>query len=92
MLRLEDQVLETLLREALDGVVTKVSSRKGVAAVIYQDIYPCNQLGNELASWLIGQAGIQTGIGLQASPCFFGIANPLQHHNCLPISSKVADK
>jgi len=30
MLRLEDQVLETLLREALDGVATKVSSRKGL--------------------------------------------------------------
>jgi len=30
MLRLEDQILETLLREALDGMVTKVSSHKGL--------------------------------------------------------------
>ena len=30
MLRLEDQVLKTLLHEALNGVVTKVSSRKGL--------------------------------------------------------------
>ena len=50
MLRLEDQVFETLLREALDRVVTKVSSLQGVVAVIYQDIYSCNQLDNELAS------------------------------------------
>lgn len=33
MLRLENHVLETFLRGALDGVDTKVS--KGVAAVIY---------------------------------------------------------
>jgi len=29
MLRLVDQILETLLREALDGVVTKVSYEQG---------------------------------------------------------------
>jgi hypothetical protein len=60
---LEDQVLETLLREALDGVVTKVSSHKGLQQSFTRMCdYPCNQLGNELASWLIGQAGIPTGI------------------------------
>lgn len=39
------------------------NAKVGLVAVIYQGIHPCNQLGNELACWLIGQADIQTGIG-----------------------------
>ena len=61
MLRLEDQVFDTLLREALDGVVTKVSGHKGLQQS-FTGIYRSNQLGNEFTSWLIDQAGVQTSI------------------------------
>jgi len=61
MSRLEDQILETLLHEALDGVVAKVSGHKGFQQS-FTRIYRSNQLGNELNSWLIDQAGVQTNI------------------------------
>jgi hypothetical protein len=62
MLKLEDQVLEyycvRLLREWLQREVVA----RGCSSHFTRTYYPCNQLGNELASRLIGQAGIQTGI------------------------------
>ena len=51
-LRLVDQVLETLLRKALDGVVAKVSSPKGCSSPLlgYTPLQPAGPRVDQLAN------------------------------------------
>ena len=71
------------------------AGRKDALHCRYEDFtvdVPCNQVGNELASWPIGQAGIHRGYGAPSIPMFLWHCEFLQHCNRPPISSKVADK